>query len=161
MAIYSVQGLQQEARPNYEPVPAGVYDAIVTDYAFGAFNNGQGHKLDITYELTGEYKGRKVFDMIALQHSNADWAKTTQARLDALLTVNNVNEVEDWSALMNLQCAIKVYIQKDKTGEYSDKNQIDMVLPCGNAPESPQAMAPPVGFQPAASYAAKDDDIPF
>lgn len=154
MTVYTVQGLEQEQR-SYDPIPAGVYNAIVAEAVVGPFKSGQGHKLDLTFEVTeGEFQGRKIFDMIALQHPSHDWAVSTQARLDALLKVNGVTSLNDWSQINNMQCALKVYIQKDKTGEYSDKNQVDLILPkaaaagMGTGMGTGMGNAPTMGVQP-------------
>ena len=84
MSLYNYQGLEQQAAFG-EPFPAGDYNLIITAVSCGAFSSGFGVTLDLTMTVAdGQFKGRKLFDMIALEHSNLEWAKGTQARLDAI-----------------------------------------------------------------------------
>jgi hypothetical protein len=143
MPVYTAQGLEQQSQ-SFEAFPAGDYNLIVSDITDGPFGNGSGHKVDITFEVVdGEYKGRKLFDLIALVHTNPEWAQGTQARLDALCAVAGFPALEAFSQLLNTMVHAKVFIEKDKTGEYDPKNKIDKIL--GPAKAGGGAAAPAMG----------------
>lgn len=196
MPVYQPQGRTQESN-NFEPFEPGYYELMVTDAVYGAFSNNNGYKVDFTYEVVadpehnGKNVGRKVFDLVALEHPNMEWAGQTQARLDALCAIGNFPALEDWSQLINLRVRAKIYIEKSKDPQYSDKNKIDIILPLENgagtaAPQmavpgaapaggvpaaggipgqQQQQQQPPQmgvpGQQPAQGGQAYDDDIPF
>jgi len=148
MPVYVQQGLEQQSQ-SFEAFPAGDYNLIISDIADGPFGNGAGHKVDITLEvIDGEYKGRKIFDMIALVHVNPEWAQGTQARLDAICAVAGFPSLDAFSQLLNTMVRAKIFIEKDKSGEYDPKNKIDKILGPAVAGAAPASMAAPAPAPP-------------
>lgn len=156
MPVYTTQGLEQTSQ-SFEAFPKGEYNLIVCDISDGPFDNGQGHKVDVTWEVVdGEYKGRKMFDLIALSHSNPEWAKGTQGRLDAMCAVAGLTVLDSFSQLLNTVVRAKVYIEKSKDEAYSDKNKIDLILGAATigAVTTQMAMTPATVAKPAAAAVA-------
>lgn len=60
----------EETRTDFSPIPAGAYTAIITDAEVKTSKAG-GNYVNVRWDITGpEYKGRVLFDIINVQHSN-------------------------------------------------------------------------------------------
>lgn len=109
--------------------------------------------------LEGEFEGRKLFDQIMLTHAESPKAALIGLQRLKMLKVavgNPTTTVEH--DLWMVPIIAKVKIQKDKSGEYGDKNAITAYKPVdpGEAAIADKARQPTQGQQkPATAAAAK------
>lgn len=107
-----------------EPIPAGSYIAQVTDSDLIAAKSGSGNNLRLVFEvLDGQFKGRKVFENLCVQHTNAETQRIAQSKLSALCHATGVIRISDSSELHGYPVKINVAIQQPQNG-YDAKNVI-------------------------------------
>lgn len=131
------------------PLPAGVYNAQITDSKTGVLASGNGEGIGLTWDIIdGPCAGRKVFQHINYRHANPEAERIGQSELSAVCHAVNVMQLQDTQQLHGRPCRIKVSIDsKDK-----DRNRVTGWEPMGAAqPGMPPAGAPPA--QPAAPAA--------
>lgn len=101
---------------------------------------------DITYLncefiiLEGQYAKRKVFDKIGIE-GNDIWANMGKSRIRAILeSARGINpkdmteaaiqarQINSFDELNNLDVAIKIGVEHDKSGVYNDKNRVVAII---------------------------------
>ncbi len=115
----------------FDPVPAGKYLACVTDSEMKATKKGDGNYLQLEFTvLEGEYKGRKVWDRLCINHPKGITQKIARGTLSAICRAVGVMQPGDSMELHNLPLIINVKCKKrqdtdEMTNEiksYSAKN---------------------------------------
>lgn len=133
----------------FEPVPAGEYEAMVTDSEMKRTKDGMGQYLSLTMEVqSGQFQGRKIFENLNLYHSNPKTVDIAQRSLSALCHAIGVLKVADSQDLHNRPFTIKVAV-KDDPG-YGLKN----VIKGYKARDITAAAAPPFQGAPRAAAPA-------
>src|SRR5262249_25543006 len=114
----------EEGSPARELLPAGRYEAEVTNATVGPTKNGRGQSVALTWTIIkGDHEKRLVFQNILIQHESEDAQRFGRQRLKDLCVACNVKDkVTDLAVLMYKPCTITVNIRKDKNGEYPDRN---------------------------------------
>ena len=80
--------------------------------------------------VEGEYENRVVFQSILIQHTSADAQKFGRQRFkDVAFACNIKDPITDLEVLKYKTCTIRLGIEKDKTGQYPDKNRVVGVDP--------------------------------
>lgn len=104
---------------SFDALPAGFYNAIITDSEWGENKTGNGRHLKLTFQIfEGEYKGRKVFTRLNLEHSNTQTVEIARQNLSAICRAVAVMKPNDSCELHNLPMCIKVICKKnEQTGE--------------------------------------------
>lgn len=104
---------------SYEPLPVGIYNAIITESEWGQTRSGNGRFLKITFQVyDGEYKGRMVFTRLNLENPNTQTVEIARQQLSAICRAVNILRPNDSCELHNLPLSIKVVLRKnDSTGE--------------------------------------------
>ena len=90
--------------------------------------------------LEGQYAKRKVFDKIGLEGSDK-WVNMGKARIRAILeSAKGINprdmsemamaarQINSFDELNGLDCVIKIGIERDKQGQYQDKNRVVSII---------------------------------
>lgn len=90
--------------------------------------------------LEGVYAKRKVFDKIGLAGSDV-WVNMGKARIRAILeSAKGINpkdmseiamaarKINSFEELNGLDCVIKIGIERDKQGQYQDKNRVAAII---------------------------------
>lgn len=154
MAMLNFNASNVAPQESFTPIPAGIYIAQITDSDIKALKNGNGQSLAMTFDvLDGQYKGRKVFARLNVQHNNPQAEQIAQKQLSQLCHAIGVMQVADSAQLHNRPMKIKVKIRKDDTGQYNDQNEISAFESIGNAAPMAQSgfIAPtkPAAFSPA------------
>jgi hypothetical protein len=112
-----------EPSSTFDPLPAGKYLAAVTGTEMKATKDGKGSFLNI--ELTvveGQYKDRKVWDRLCLNHSNSQTVKIAQGNLSALCRAVGVMTPRDSVELHNIPLVVTVKLKKrEDTGELTNE----------------------------------------
>lgn len=135
-----------------EPIPAGNYLSHITESDLVAAKSGNGQNLKLTFEvLDGQFKGRKIFEKLCVQHTNTDTQRIAQAKLSAICHATGLLRVQDSSELHYKPVKIVVTVQPPANG-YDAQNRIkgyEAANPAGAyapqqfAPQQPQQFAPP------------------
>lgn len=108
---------------SFSPIPAGVYAAQIVDSDVKPLKSGKGTGLSLTFEvLDGEYKGRKVFGNLNVQHENAQAQEIAQAQLSALCHATGVIKLQDSSQLHNKPIRMRVKIRTQEG--YEPRNEV-------------------------------------
>ena len=141
------------ASNNFEPIPAGVYPAVITDAKLGALKSGNGTGLSLTYSiLEGPFANRKVFSNLNVQHNNPTAQQIGQEALSSICRATGAMKLDGNSLhlICNKPLKIKVKIRKDE--QYGDKNEVSAVeaMQGAAAPAAAPRQAAPAA-QPAAA----------
>jgi hypothetical protein len=122
----NLNGFDAETVPpverNYDPIPAGKYLAIIRDSA--EKTSKQGHTyLNLEFEvLDGQYRGRKVWVNLNLNHPDPEVVKYARAELADICKAVGVLKPADSVQLHNLPLVITVKVQARKdTGELQNR----------------------------------------
>lgn len=185
MAVFSFDATAVIPSESFDLIPAGDYKAIITESTLKPLKSGGGLGLALTFEvIEGEFKGRKVWAHLNVQHSNPQAQNIAQRDLSAICHAVGVTKLTNTEALHSKPLGIKVKI-KPEDGQYAAKNEIKgyvaantvAAAPVGaprrTAPAAVQSVAPaakpappwgakkPAAPAPAPAADLEEDDIPF
>lgn len=114
-----------EVEPNaaFDPLPAGKYLAAVTASEMKSTKNGDGSYLQLEFTvLEGEFKDRKVWDRLCINHPNATTVKIARGNLSAICRATGVMQPRDSVELHNIPLLITVKCKKRQdTGDLSNE----------------------------------------
>ena len=140
---------------NFEVLPAGTYNAQVTESEITALKSGNGSALKLTLEILSDgYRGRKVWARLNVKHTNPTAEQIAQQQLRELCDAIGVVRMTDTVELHNKPMQVKLKIRKDDSGQYEDQNEVVSFKALGGIPAHAQAMATPRAAAPAANAAA-------
>jgi hypothetical protein len=129
------------------PVPAGTYLAQVIESDIKDLASGNGKGLKLTFEIIdGQYKGRRIWENLNIQHTNEDSQRIAQSQLSALCHAIGVIKLRDTAALHMKPVNIKVTV-REAEGKYQASNNVKGYESAGpvaltQAAEAPSAPAP-------------------
>lgn len=107
----------------FEALPAGEYPMAIVASEMKPTRAGDGHYLSLTLEvLSGECKGRKVFDNLNLHNPNPTATAIAQATLSAICHATGVMRVNTSEELHNRPMLVKVTQKNDQ--QYGPGNQV-------------------------------------
>ena len=112
-----------EPSTSFDPLPAGKYIAAITASETKPTKNGDGNYLQLEFTiLDGEYKDRKVWDRLCLNHPNPQTVKIARGNLSALCRAVGVMQPRDSVELHNIPLQITVKFKKrEDTGELANE----------------------------------------
>jgi hypothetical protein len=121
----------EEGTAPYELLPSGKYTAEIVDAKVANTKNGAGQMVHLSWCITeGEYENRFVFQSIIIQHTSAAAQKFGRQKFkDVCAACGITDPVTDLTVLQYKPCTIVVGVEKDKNGEYPDKNKVVRVQP--------------------------------
>lgn len=145
MAQFAFDATQVAPQESLSPIPAGVYVAHIIDSEVRPLKSGMGQALALTFEvLDGQYRGRKVFTQLNVQHrGSAEAERIAQAQLSALCHAVGVLKLTDSAQLHHKPVRIRVKIRKDESGQYGDRNEVTGFEAASGVPMPPQHAAAP------------------
>ena len=129
-------------------IPAGTLafaNVMVTDLKKSQASGGEYANIELTLD-GGDFHGRKVFEMVAnpLDNNNSEgWRGMAIANLTRMFEAAGIFKVEQpetynqfngkpftaiCTALDGARIAIKIKVEKDKSGAYPDKNKVSEYL---------------------------------
>lgn len=109
----------------FDTIPAGWYKAIIDESERRPTKDGQGERLNLRFQvIEGQYAGRKVFTGLNIRNANEKAQEMGMGQLSAVAHAVGILQISDSQQLHNLPMFIKVKIQKDKEGQYEDRNEI-------------------------------------
>ena len=114
---------QVEPTASFEPLPAGRYIAAITGSEMKPTKSGDGRYLELEFTVVdGDYKDRKVWDRLCIEHSNAMTVKIARGTLSAICRAVGVMQPRDSVELHNIPLQITVKLKKrDDTGELTNE----------------------------------------
>src|SRR5690554_1686528 len=107
----------------FDPLPAGKYIAAITNSQVKPTKNGDGSYLELEFEvLEGDFRGRKVWHRLCINHPNATTVKIARGNLSAICRAVGVMQPRDSVELHNIPLLITVKCKKRQdTGELSNE----------------------------------------
>lgn len=112
-----------EPNAGYDAIPADKYVAMMTGSEMKPTKNGDGSYLELEFTiLEGQYKDRKLWDRLCLNHSNPQTVKIARSNLSALCRAVGVLQPKDSADLHNLPLVITVRCKKrEDTGDVTNE----------------------------------------
>jgi hypothetical protein len=112
-----------EPSADFDPLPAGMYLAAITESEMKDTKSGAGQYLQLTFQvLEGPYKGRFLWARLNLNNPNVTAVKIARAELSAICRAVGVMTPNDSVELHNLPLVITVKCKKRAdTGEISNE----------------------------------------
>ncbi len=106
-----------------EPIPAGKYQAVITESEMKPTKAGTGHYLQLIFQvIEGEYENRRLWARLNLNNPNATAVEIARAELSAICRAVGVMAPNDSTELHNLPLMISVKCKKrDDTGEITNE----------------------------------------
>ena len=122
---------KEEGTPARELLLPGKYKAEVVRAFIVGTKNGKGQMLNLGYAITeGEYEKRIVFQSIIVQHESMDAQRFGRQKVKDLCVATDVTDtVSDVEVFLYKPVVLTLGIEKDKTGQYPDKNKVTSVKP--------------------------------
>lgn len=136
----------EEVAPSagFDVIPAGKYQAVITESEMKPTKSGTGHYLELTFEvIDGEFKGRKLWSRLNLENPNEQAVQIARADLSAICRAVNVLRPRDSAELHNLPLTISVRCRKNPENAET-VNEIKGYEPRSGSFAPPQAPAKPV-----------------
>lgn len=127
---------QVEPNTGFDVIPAGEYDAIITESEYKPTKDGSGKYLQLKLQLiaTGPYQNRLLWDRLNLQNKSQQAVDIAKATLSSICRAVNVLTPRDSAELHNKPLRVKVAVTKDNSG--NDRNEVKSYKPrtAGPAP---------------------------
>jgi hypothetical protein len=133
---------------NYDPIPAGWYNAVINGAEVKSTKAGTGKYLNMRYDITGEnHAGRVVFGMITVQNPNTTAETIGQQQLGELCRAIGKAVLNDTDELLGATLSIKVAISAREG--YDPRNEVKGFKALkGGMPSVPSAPAQSSGKAP-------------
>lgn len=136
---FSFDATQVAPASSSDPIPAGNYAAMITESEIKPLKSGNGTALRLTFQvLEGEFKNRKVWANLNIQHTNAQAQAIAQQQLSAICHAVNVLKISNPAALRNKPMTIKVKVRPANDG-YDASNDISGYSAINAASAAPTA----------------------
>jgi len=108
---------------NFDPLPAGWYDAVIEEAEVKDNNSGTGKYINIRFSVNGPtHQGRKLFTIINYIHQNPKAQEIGLKQINALISALGINSLTDTDQLIGGNVSIKVTVKKDE--QYGDGNEV-------------------------------------
>jgi hypothetical protein len=131
-----------EPSTSFDPLPAGKYLAAITGSQMKPTKSGDGSYLELELTvLEGQFKDRKVWDRLCLNHPNAQTVKISRGHLSSICRAVGVMQPRDSVELHNIPLRVTVKLKKrEDTGELA--NEVRGYAKKESAAGKPQQAAP-------------------
>jgi len=109
---------------NYDVLPAGWYDATVTQAELCDTKNGNGQYIKVRYDITGPaHQGRVVFGNLNIKNASSKAEEIGRQQLGELMRSIGLAKVTDTDQLIGGQLQIKLSI-RPADGQYEAQNEV-------------------------------------
>jgi hypothetical protein len=121
----------EEGLPEMSLLPAGKYPAEIEDAQVSPTKNGNGQAVNLKWRIVdGEYENRIVFQSILITHTSEAAQRIGRGMFkDVCSSCGLTGKITDLEVLKFKKCLIKVGVEKNKDGQYADKNRVTRVDP--------------------------------
>lgn len=80
MASINFNAAEVEPSQEFQPLPEGKYEAVISDSDVKETRSGSGKYVQIEFEVvSGEHKGRRVWDCYNIENPSADFSAVCHA----------------------------------------------------------------------------------
>ena len=137
---------QIEPLVGFEPIPAGQYEAVITESDMKPTKAGNGKYLELRFQvIEGEFKGRRLWARLNLDNPNKTAVEIAKRELSAICRAVGVLEPRDSSALHDRPLLVTVTCQPRKdNGEMANEiKRFEALSTEGTTAQSPAAKASP------------------
>jgi len=123
MATLNFNANEVDPAVGFDPIPAGSYNAIITESEMKQTKTGAGRYLQLTFQvIDGDCKGRLVWARLNLENPSEMAVKIARAELSAICRAVGVMAPKDSLELHNTPLTIRVACKKrDDTGEITNE----------------------------------------
>ena len=126
---------------NFDPIPAGVYTASITQANLRDTKDGTGKMIAVRYDITGpSHQGRVIFSNINIRNKSPKAEEIGRQQLGDIMRAIGLASLQDTDQLIGGQLQIKVDIEK-KEG-YEARNQVKGFKALSGSPAPAPAAAP-------------------
>jgi hypothetical protein len=123
MAQLNFNAAEVQPLDSFEAIPAGTYEAVITDSEMKPTKSGTGSYLEITVEIiSGEFQGRKVWARLNLANQNVKAVEIARRELSSICRAVNVMNPGDSAELHNIP--FLVVVKKVKRDDDTYTNEI-------------------------------------
>lgn len=151
---YNIDDLPEDDS-NFELLPAGWYDATISEAEVCITKSGSGQYVKLRLDIFGPtHEGRCVFSNININNHNPKAEEIGRKQLGAIMRALGLSRVKDTDQLIGGNLKIKVGISPAKDG-YEASNQVKAFKspdgsqpPAVNQQQPPQTNQPPAGNRP-------------
>lgn len=120
---YQVKDIPEQE--GFEPIPAGWYNARITETEVKSTKAGNGSYIKIRYDIIGpSHQGRVIYGNINLSNPNQQAEQIGIQQLGSLTRAIGIDVISDSDQLINAEIQIKLSVKKDTTGQYNDSNDV-------------------------------------
>lgn len=124
MASFSFNAANVAPATAFEPIPAGWYVAQISDSAVNPAKSGKGMRMSLTFDIIdGDFKNRKIFAGLNIQHENPETEAWAQKDLSAICHSVGVIDLKDTAQLHMKPLMINVKV-RPASGGYEASNDI-------------------------------------
>lgn len=148
MALLNFNAAEVEPSSTFEAIPAGNYEAVITDSQMKPTKAGTGSYLELAFEIiAGDYNGRRLWARLNLANPNPKAVEIAERELSGICRAVGVMQPKDSADLHNLPLVITVKTRNNQDGELT--NEIKGYAARAAAPK-PAAVATPTPVASAA-----------
>ena len=134
---------------NFDPLPAGWYNATIGGAEIKQTKAGTGEYIAIRYDITGPtHQGRVIFGNLNIKNANPQAESIGYQQMGELMRAIGLARVDDTDQFVGGQLQIKLDIRKSE--QYGDSNDVKGfkslsggAMPMAAAPKAASAKAAP------------------
>ena len=124
LAGYNFNAEEVEPSSSFDPIPAGWYQAIISNSEMKATRDGYGEYLSLTLQIIdGQYENRLVFARLNLKNANDKAVDIARKDLAAICRAVGVMSPQASEELHDIPLMIKVKV-RPASGDYEASNDI-------------------------------------
>ena len=124
LAGYNFNAEEVEPSSSFDPIPAGWYQAIISNSEMKATRDGYGEYLSLTLQIIdGQYENRLVFARLNLKNANDKAVDIARKDLAAICRAVGVMSPQASEQLHDIPLMIKVKV-RPASGDYEASNDI-------------------------------------
>lgn len=124
LSAYNFNAEEVEPSSSFDPIPAGWYQAIISNSEMKATRDGYGEYLSLTLQvIEGQYANRLVFARLNLKNANDKTVDIARKDLAAICRAVGVMSPQASEELHDKPLMIKVKV-RPASGEYEASNDV-------------------------------------
>ena len=153
---FDANELPQGNGGNYDPLPAGWYNANITAAELKPTKDGSGQYIKVRYDITGpSHQGRVVFGNLNIKNASAKAEEIGRQQLGEIMRAIGLAKVTDTDQLIGGSLSIKLDVRA-ATEQYAAQNEVKgFKATSGSVPTPAAASAPAQAAQAAPTTSGK------
>jgi len=154
MAQINFDASQVNPSVPFDVLPSDKYLAEITNSEMKSTKAGDGSYLELEFTVVdGEFRGRKVWDRLCLNHRTQKTVEIARANLSAICHATGVMQPRESSELHRIPFIITVKVRKDKDSDELYNEVKGYAKRAG-------IVAPPAPEQQTQQYPQSDNSVP-